>query len=312
MIVLLLGIVDYRYMIIGDIFARILITIYCMIVGRKIFFGSTNGVRVGLHELHEKSSAGINITIAAIATSFMPVIGRIIIQFNKNVSEFGEYSFAISLLNLITIFTAATGVILFPMLKTLKEEKLPEYYSTLSFVCDAIIFLALLLYVPVYYIIQNYLFEYTAVLEYLPILFCICLPLGKIQVIILAYYKSLRYERPYFVINVVFLGLMILASSCIFYFFKSVFSIAVVTLIIIMIWYICAEVVLMKLMKLPLDFKIYLKEAIMVILFSILAINLQMAYFCLGYCLVLAVGIALQRHGIKKVILLLRSNNNGE
>lgn len=237
---------DHQSMILADTITRWGFAIVCVFIVRKMFIGSHEGVREGLVEFREKSSAGMNITLAAIAANIMPIAGKFVIQFVAPMSVFGEYSFGISLINIVATFTSAAGLVIFPMLKRLKKHEMADYFQMLSLVCGCLLFAAMFVYMPCKFLIQRYMTEYAAVLDYLHVLLIICVPLGRLQLLLLSYFKALRLERTYFVGNVIGVVVMLGATWCAYAVTKQVYAVALAASLVYTLWSMVLETRLVR------------------------------------------------------------------
>jgi len=243
------GITASRPMMYADFATRFLITIICLVLGRKFLFGKGTDLKLGMQEIKQKSKSGINITLAVIAASFMPVAGRVIVELNEPISVYGMYSFAMSLLTIVIAFTSTAGTVIFPLLKRLQKDRLQEYYRKFSFISDNLIYISLFVYIPAVLIIKYYMKEYLPVLGYIHILLVMCLPLGKIQLLLTSYYKAFRLERSFLIANGAGTIAMLLCTSGAYFIFHSVVAVAACTTIVVTVWCSIAEKYLLKRME---------------------------------------------------------------
>lgn len=267
LILLYFGIVGAEPMMTADLFSRLIVVAICIFLGRDFLFGKSAPIKEGFNEFLEKSAAGINITFAIIASTLIPVSGRIVIEFNESIETYGIYSFAMSLLVIIMAFTTTAGTVAFPMLKKFNEKSLPKYYSKLSFACDSMISIALFAYIPLVFIIQNIMTKYISSLDYLYILLAMCIPLGKMQLLITSYYKVFRMEKAFLVANIIgvisMIGLTIITYSL----FESIIEIAICTTLVLTIWTFATELYLVKKVDIPISYKDFKGSLIIMISF---------------------------------------------
>ena len=268
------GITSYMPMMYADLLAKICITIVCVILGRKFLFGKAENIKVGLQEFQEKAKSGINITFAMIASTFIPLVGRVIIERNEPIAVYGMYSFAMSLLAIVMTFTSTAGTVVFPILKRLQVEKLPEYYVKFSFICNCLIYIALLAYIPLLYIIRIFMKDYIPVLEYMHILLVMCLPLGKMQLLLTSYYKAFRFEKSLFAANGIGVVTMLASTALSYQIFHSVISVAICTTIVLTLWTSLTELYLIKKMASQYSLKNTCIQVLMMLTF-VVAGNLQ-------------------------------------
>lgn len=304
---LFFGIKDAKNMMYADFISRLVVFIVCCILGHKILFGKRKPLKEGLKEFKEKSKSGINITLAVIASMFIPVCGRMVIEWNEPIATYGIYSFAMSLLTIIMTFTTTIGYVIFPALKKINEKNLSTYYFKFSFVCDSIIYIALLAYVPLVLIIKYIMKEYTPALNYLFILLAMCVPLGRMQLLITSYYKALRLEKQFLITNIIGMLAMISFTSISYYVFKSVTSVAICTTIVIVVWIYFTEKYLNKKMKNKMELKNIFIQNSMLILFIFAAHFNNLYIFSIVYISSLVIYFVINRNQMKKIFRLLKN-----
>lgn len=253
----------------ADLLARTIITVICIILGRTFLFGHSESIKCGLAELKEKSLSGFKITISLIASMFIPVLGRVIIERNECIRVYGIYSFAMSLLTIIMTFTTTAGTVIFPLLKKLRSSDLPGYYSKFQFVCDGLISIALFAYIPLILIIQMIMTKYIAALDYLYILLAMCFPLGRMQLLITPYYKAYRLEKEFLISNLVGIGFMAGFTLLSYSVFNSVTAVAICTTVILTIWSCVTEYYLNKKINCVIDKSNIIIELIIMIMFVV-------------------------------------------
>ena len=307
-ILLCMSIVDYRSMILGDTIARIIFVCLCLYIGRKLFFGKRVNIRTGLSELVQKSSAGIHVTLAAIAAGIMPISGKLVIQFNAPVDVFGEYAFGMSLINIVTAFTSAAGLVIFPLLKRLKDKGLADYFQTLSLACNILLFAAMFAYLPCRWLIQHVIPEYMPVLEYLHVLLIICVPLGRLQLLLLPYFKALRLERNYFIANIIGVVVMIAVTWLSYSLTQQILAVALTSTLIYALWSVILEVYLTK--KLGNQTHHCFDQSVNIIMmcaFVLCASSGGLVRFGISYGIVYCVYLALRWKDVKMLLKMLKA-----
>jgi O-antigen/teichoic acid export membrane protein len=301
-IVLSNGIIDFHFVIAADFAGRLIITLVCVFYGRRLLFGRKINLRIGVSELKEKSLAGIHITIGILASSFILMVGRVAVQYFEPISVFGEYSFAIMLMQIVTAFTGVAGTVLFPIMKRIDEEKLPQYLAPFSIVTNSVLYLARFLYIPIVLIVRRYMPEYLEVLAYLPVLFAATAQLGNIQILVIAYYKTFRLERRYLLINMIFLVLMAGATFAAYMLFGTVLAVAIATAVVIYLWYIAAVLLLEKKIKASHAVKNHILDLLLYVGFIFAASFHNLAIFAGIYAIFVLLYLVLNRGGIKRIV----------
>jgi hypothetical protein len=181
------------------------------------------------------------------------------------------------------VFTTTAGAVMFPLLKRLPSEKLPDYYPNLSFACGAVIYLALFAYAPLLYIIRRLMPEYVSALNYTYILMAMCVPLAKMQLLLTPYYKAMRMEKAFLYVNVLGFAAMLSAAAIAYYSFRSVFAVAVASTVVIAGWTFLSEHYMTRSMQIPPDYKNNAVELAMALLFVFAGSFQSIAKFALIY-----------------------------
>lgn len=243
-VLLFAGIIGYKHMINVDFGIRVIIGIFCVFIGSYFIKGKKSNWKIGLQEVKENCGNGIFVTAGALLASFMPMAGRVVLENSATIEEYAVFSFALSVLALIVTFTNAAGVVFFPILKNLREDQLIGYYEKIEKIYDYLIAVALGMYIPAVLIIRYYLFDYSSVLEYIYLIFALCIPLGKMQMLITPYMKAFRMEKQYFVTNLLGALAVLLGTSFAYRRSSSIYMVALVTLLIFMLWNLLIELYL--------------------------------------------------------------------
>lgn len=243
-ILLFSGIIGYKYMVAVDYGIRVGIGGVCIFIGIYFIKGKKSSWKIGLKEVYDNCGHGIFITTGALLASFMPMAGRVVLQNYATIEEYAVFSFALSVLALIVTFTNAAGVVFFPILKKLKEEQLIGYYKKIERIYDFLIAIALGVYIPAVLIVKYYLLDYSSVLEYMYLILALCVPLGKMQMLITPYMKAFRMEKQYFVANLLGTLAVLLGTSFAYRRSSSIYMVALVTLLIFMLWNLLLELYL--------------------------------------------------------------------
>lgn len=310
LVLIFAGVTNYLPLIYADLASKIIITVICIILGREFLFGKVKSLKPGLTELGEKSKSGINITLAIIASMFIPVAGRVIIEIaDRNKLEYGLYSFAMTLLTIIIAFTNTAGLVVFPLIKRLPEEKLSEYYPRFSFICDSLIYLGLILYIPLWFIIGHWMQKYITVLVYMHVLLVMCLPLGRMQLLITPYYKAFRRERAFFITNGIGVAAMLLFTGLAYLIFHSLLSVAAASTIVLTVWTIFTELYLLKNTACPFDNKKLIVQLVMMAGFVIAASFQNVLFFTVIYGAMLVFYFVFNRKETSEMLLRFKKRN---
>jgi O-antigen/teichoic acid export membrane protein len=311
-IFLIRGITSYEPMILADTLSKYIITIILCFMGYRFFVGKSTELKEGLTEIKQMAGSGIKVMLSVILSGLIPMVGRMVIEWNEPIEVYGVYSFAITLLSIILTFTNTVGIIIFPMIKRLSSDKLSDYYIKFNYIFEAFVMIAFLLYIPLVIIIQSFMKDYIAALEYLPILIALCFPIGKIQLLLFPYYKAHRQENKLLLSNVMGFISMVLGTFAVYFLTHSVFAVALTTTIVMIIYYKLSELYLCKKTGIKAKMNSWI-EIILIIMFIIIAKSFDLLLFGIIYGIILLAYLIINR---KKLLLTLRSfkniNNHGE
>lgn len=301
-----LHVTDYTWMIRVDLAARVLITAACIYLGRSFLFGKAAPLREGWQELSEKIRGGIQITIALIASMLIPVMGRWIIERFEPIGVYGIYSFAMSLLTIVLSFTNVVGTVLFPFLKQMNPEKMKENYDPFALVCDVLIACALLLYLPLMFLLRAVMVKYLPALSYLHILMAMCLPLGRMQLLLTPYYKACRMEKGFLLSNVLGAAAMAAVLLAAYSIWKTPYAVAVGTTLTLAVWTFAAEIFLTKKTGIGAGREGFVREAVMMLLFIFAGNFHSYAFFSLVYGISVTAMLFFYKNKIFQLIITIR------
>lgn len=281
-VLLATGVNGYIPMIGVDYGVRVLIAMVCIVIGVYFWRGKKAGWGEGLKAVRENCKSGILITMGALCASFAPLAGRVVLEHRASISEYAAFSFAMSILSLIVTFTNAAGIVFFPMLKRLNTQDMPKYYGKIKNLYNYLIFGALFCYVPAVLVIRYYIVEYAEVLEYVYLIVAICIPLGKLQVLITPYMKAYRLEKEYFAVNLISAVCVWTCDTLVYSLSDSILGVAMMTLVVYELWSLVLERYLKK--KVGLDRTECGKEVTVLLFFVALAFSGNLIIFVAGYC----------------------------
>jgi len=239
---------DYKILLIADILSKIVslvqITIRCndivIIKGYIINWKST------LKEAYENLNIGSKLLIANLSSALIVGIIRIIIENVWSIEIFGKISLTLNVSSLLMILINAVSVVMFPLLKRMKEEEWSNNYQILNLILLVLSFTMLLCFFPLKLIFDAWLPNYREGLKYMAILFPMCIYEGKTSMLLNTYLKALRKEKQLLFINVISL-LVSCALSSISAFILHNLSLTVISIVIsLCIRCLLAEFVLSK------------------------------------------------------------------
>lgn len=266
LLLLLLGIRQYKLLIVADIVGKVVSLIYSTYCCRDIVFKKISDFYFNIVETINNISAGIKLMIANIASILIIGIVRFGIERSWDVSTFGKISLIISISNLLMIFINAVGIVIFPMLRRTNEDNLPRIYTTMRTLLMVLLLGLLVSYYPLKVIISWWLPQYSVSLAFMAIVFPMCVYEGKMALLINTYFKTLRKEKLMLSVNLVSLFLSIILTIMFTIIFKNL-TLAIFSIVLLLAFRcVLAEWFLSKILNISV-YKDILLEVIMSLIF---------------------------------------------
>lgn len=213
---ILVGVSNYRLLIIADLFGRIISLLYAMLLCKDIVFREIKDLTPTLDETRRNISAGINLLFSNTANMLIPGIVRFGIEWNWSVAVFGQVSLTLNVSNLFLKFINALSLVIYPVLRRISYDSLTKFYSIMRDVLMAIVVGMLIFYMPMKIILSQWLPQYAESLNYMALLFPIVIYESKMSLLINTYMKALRFEKVMLNINIITLilsGILTLIST---------------------------------------------------------------------------------------------------
>lgn len=267
-IYLLTGGRDFYWLIIMDIFSKLVLTIWGISRIGDMVTQKIQPIKTTISEILENINIGSKLMLSSIASMLILGTIRFFVQQRWTIETFGKLSFTLSISNMFLTFVNAVGVVMFPLLRRTNQDKLPTLFVTLRNIFVPITYGILLFYIPAKQILGIWLPAYSDSLMYMGILFPIVIYEGRMSLLINTYLKSLRKEKTILMVNVVTLITSFLLSMLAIYIIGNL--ILSVCLIIFSLALRCnlAEFFLCRAMKVRIGYRTIL-ETLLTVLFII-------------------------------------------
>ena len=206
---LLFGQRNYQMMIWADIIGRLMSLMYGIYLCRSIIWNKFSLFKLNVSEIFDNIKAGSNLMFSNIASTLIIGTVRMGIERTWDVATFGKVSLTLSISNLMMTFINAIGIVIFPMIKQMKEKHIPLIYKALRDYLMVLMLGVMLLYYPLRFFLDGWLPAYNDSLKYMALVFPMSIFEGKMSLLINTYLKALRMER-------VILGVNVLTMLCSF------------------------------------------------------------------------------------------------
>lgn len=249
MTLVLLGSNNYHIMIYVDVIARALSLVYGIFLCRGILFQPFKEFKFELGEIWDNIKAGSNLMFSNIASMLIIGTVRLGIERAWDVSTFGKVSLTLSISNLMMTFINAIGIVIFPMIKRMKENHLPVIYKALRDYLMVLMLGVMLVYYPLRFFLDDWLPAYSDSLKYMALVFPMSIFEGKMALLINTYLKALRMERVILSVNIFTMLLSFGTTILTTILFKNIEMAIVTIVLLLMVRCFLAEYLLSKKLK---------------------------------------------------------------
>lgn len=235
----------------GYLASKFIGLLYCVVKGKAVVFSKLTSLRLGLYELTDNISVGIHLMLSNIASMLIVGTGRLLIDRLWGLSTFGKVSFALSLASFFLLFISQIGMVLFPALRQVDDQRLKRIYQAGRVGIGVMLAAVFLAYLPMQWLLGIWLPQYRESLHYLALLLPLCTFDGKMQMLYNTYLKVLRKERVLLLINV--LTFILSGILCVLggYVIHSVYAIIIAMVVSVGFRSVIAEIYLTREMQLP-------------------------------------------------------------
>jgi len=263
---IVIGIREYKLMIVADLFSRFISLLYAMYCCKDIVFHKISSFYFSFGEALKNISVGIKLMFSNISSMLIIGVVRFGINRSWDVSTFGKVSLTLSISSLMMLFINAIGIILFPILRRTDVKRLPSIYLTMRNFLMVILLGILILYYPFKVFLTLWLPKYADSLIYMALVFPMCVYEGKMALLINTYLMSLRKEKLMLKINLMALVLSLTVTFGTVVLLENL-NLAIASIVILLAFRCTlAEILLSKILKIKLYRDISL-ELIMTLVF---------------------------------------------
>lgn len=301
----LLKVDSYIVFIFVDLLGKVISLICSIFVCKEITFVKAGKYQIALSEGKENICVGIRLMITNITSMLIIGCVRFFIEYQWDVETFGKVSLTLSISNMLMIFIRAVGLVIFPVLRRVKQENLSNIYSVMRTVLMVILFGILGLYYPMRELLSAWLPQYADGLKYMAVLFPMCVFESKMSMIIEPYIKAGREEKKLLIINIVTVMVSICFSWLTAVYLHNLDLTIVIIIVLLAFRCICAELFITRILGLNKKINI-LEELIVTVVFCMTGWFGKELYVVLLYAVIYFVYLLLERKEIKKTIMWIR------
>lgn len=293
----LANVVRFEYLVVIDLLSKIVVMIGMIVCCKELWVGKNCKGTEAVNEYRTDVSVGIKLMLAQLMGMLVTGIGRFIVEWLGDIEGYAYYSFGVTITNLVLVLITAVSLLVYPTLKRLNEDTYPSYYEKINSLLQKFNILVPLFYFLAAILIPVLLPKYESVLIYLNILFGVIILQSKMQLLNNTFYKALRKETAMMKANLSSVVFFAIFAAILFSINKSIWSIALCTLLIMAWLCFASEVYLRKVMHLR-NFKGIIFEILYIASFVVITSTLTLnASFIFYVCFLLVVAYK-YRHDI--------------
>ena len=147
--------------------------------------------------------AGAMVLFSTLSSTIIVGISRFAVQQAWGIETFSKISLTVSISNMATRCINAVGIVMFPTLRKLEKERLPDIYQKINTLLMSVVFALFIFYQPAVFILGKWLPNYADSLKYAAILLPVCAYECKNVLLVSTYLKTLFKERMLLISNLI-------------------------------------------------------------------------------------------------------------
>lgn len=310
-IALVLGF-DSAFALIGcEILGRLFSMLFSFWVIRDMVRTKPAPRKETLREAKSEISIGSKLLWALLAGQLVIGIIRFAIEQKWGILQFGQISLTISLSSMIVSCVSAISVVIFPMIKRMRQDQMARIYTPIRILMSVSIWAVFLFFVPFKWMLTHWLPQYSGALDYMVLLFPLCLFESRTAMLTTTYLKAYREEKNILKVNVVTVLLSVLAAGL------TVFVAENLTLAVLAITLLCmvkgymTEFYVCRHLAFPL-LRELLIESMLMTLFMVTGWYCSNLVAIVLYSLGYIIYLLLERRFVREGIQLLKTEMRGE
>lgn len=295
---------NFKYVVVADCLFKVIVLLLMVAKMPEMLFGRGTGLRAAFKYMIGNMGVGIKLMIANLMSMLLVGAGKFIVQFYGDITDFAMYSFGVSITGLVLTAVTAISLVLYPTIKRIPQNSYPEIFHKVNASTRVLGLVSLLVYFPMFLFVEWFYPNYISVLEYLYILVLIVYFQCKISLLNNTFYKVMRLETKMLVANLSCVLLFILLALLLFHHFPQMKTIAMCTMIAMLVRCYSSEISLSKQLKIRPDNRIIL-ELIIVTVFMVVSECCSIWVSAVIFSSVLAVWLMVDRQENRIVIDML-------
>lgn len=203
---------SYVLIIKADLIAKVIALLWLICRCKDIVIGRVSHIWLGVSEALRNLTSGSKIMASNVVDMLIIGIVRMGIEKHWDIETFAKVSLTLSLSNLMMLGINAISLVIYPILRRIKEEAIAKIYSILRNILMIPLLGSLIVYYPMKELFVLWLPRYGESLTYIALLFPICIYESKMTMLVNTYLKSIRNEKWILIVNLMAMFLSFITS----------------------------------------------------------------------------------------------------
>ena len=229
--------------------ASILTILWGVSQNKELFWGTGKLADGTVAELKSNVSSGVMLLIANLSSLFFVGGAKMVVQWHCDPLLFGRVAFSFNLVNLFLTFITAASIAIFPSLKRINTDQLPDFYARIRRSMTPLLFVSLTLYFPGYYVLKFWLPNYADSLVYLGVLMPMIVYESRVTLLTNNYLKTYRKEQLMLVINLVSVAIAFVLFLASAFILDSLFILFACLVVVVVARSVISEIVVMRIIN---------------------------------------------------------------
>lgn len=230
---------SYKPFVIAYMLSSVVQLAYCAWFCRDFFGSGLEPLPVAVRQAVVSVRVGSRLMLANIASQLILGIARFASDVVWGIEAFGEFSFAISMVNFFLAFVSQASMVLFPALRQASPGEVQGFFRNSRDILSLVFPVVYALYFPMVSLLSLWLPRYATSFFYFIYLIPICVFDSKMNICCTTFFKVIREEKKLLLVNVftcIFSGAVALVGIFVFDSIDVVISGAVISIILRSLW----------------------------------------------------------------------------
>ncbi|WP_367566867.1 lipopolysaccharide biosynthesis protein [Lacrimispora sp.] len=230
-LMIIIGIRDFEILILSDIIGKIAALLLGMFFCKEIIYTKIEKGRLKeyFYETLENIKVGSFLLLSNLASILITGIIQFAVEVKWSIETFGKVSLTFNMSKMLLVVITAMSIVLVPILKHLNKKQLAYMYTGIRSILMFILGAMLLFYYPLKSILAIWLPQYSESLQYMALLFPMCLFESKTSLLINTYMKAMREEKKLCAANVFTVMISALAAAVTVFWLENI-NLAILTI----------------------------------------------------------------------------------